>query len=381
MDDRQFLPPALARLVETRSNATDLAGELAAHLGRGRTRVTLGLGHEVDVPLLPGELSAVEATLRDRDLVVAAIRLDHEGYAVERPATNFGVYVRRQDAVWRSVPQAGELRAGPGDELGLGSTPAEAVKVRLPDGPWIARSPYRSARHHLLDEGKGQVPPTRSTPPPRLRAPSSVPGAPPVTDRRTPPTLKPRSVRQGPDRRYEPRFVLALLHWRYAMITFGGDARAVLHLEDPSLERLRAAIGRNVDSPDRGYELFVKEPTPDLWVAAPDEEPRALARGQAVRVRGGHTLGFGVFAVTLPEPVAVTPRFGPAHLPTIADVASVFELTLAELRDEGRVKSRYRELARRFHPDRTGNDPGPTSRFVELQQAFEAWKSGLPGAS
>ncbi|MCB9698935.1 MAG: DnaJ domain-containing protein [Alphaproteobacteria bacterium] len=77
----------------------------------------------------------------------------------------------------------------------------------------------------------------------------------------------------------------------------------------------------------------------------------------------------------------MTPRFGPGHLPTTADVAAVLELSVLELRDEDRVKTRYRELARRFHPDRTANDPGPTSRFVELQQAFEAWKSGLPGAS
>ncbi|MCA9494314.1 MAG: DnaJ domain-containing protein [Myxococcales bacterium] len=383
MDDRlTFLPPALARLVETQSSSNDLAAEIAAHLSSGRLRVTLGLGHEADVPLLPEELVSIEPSLRDRSMVVAAIRVDHEGYAVERPATNFGVYVRR-DTVWRSVPQAGELRGlQPGAEIGLGSTPAEAVRLTLPPGPWIATSAYRSARHRVIDEGRAAPPSTPPTAGPRLRRPTTTPHTPGGVDRqRTPPTLQPRSQRVGPDRRYEARFALALQHWRYAMITFGGDPRAVLHLEDPALSKLRAAIARNVDAPDRGYELFVKDPTPDLWLAGPGEMPRQLKRGQAIRIHGGSTIGFGIFAVTLPEPAEVTPRFGPGSPPTTADVAAVFELSVLELRDEERVKTRYRELARRFHPDRTNNDPGPTSRFVELQQAFEAWKSGLPGAS
>ncbi len=382
-----FLPPALARMVLTQSKPADLAAEITTLLRVGRRRVTLGLGPEVDVPLLPDELVRADVAVGDRSLVVAVIRVDVEGYAVERPATNFGVYVRK-DSVWRSVPQLGDVKGLPaGTELGLGSTPAEALKLTLPDGPWIVPVQARGPRHAAVAS------PTPSVPPPPKQ-----PSAPPP--RVTPPTLGPRSgwpsssaspssaervrsrfaerVRRppAPSREYEPRFAVALRHWRYAMLTFGGDPSAVLHLEDPALARLRAAIGRNLDEPDRGYDLFVKDPDPDLWIAGPGELPRPLRRGEVLRIRGaGQTLGFAHYAVTLPPPGPITPRFGPGAAPTEQDIASVFELTSAELRDEDRVKSRHRELARRFHPDRTGNDPGPTSRFVELQQAWEAWRA------
>jgi DnaJ-class molecular chaperone len=43
------------------------------------------------------------------------------------------------------------------------------------------------------------------------------------------------------------------------------------------------------------------------------------------------------------------------------------------------VKARYRDLARRFHPDRHSGDPGDTSRFLEIQTCFDAWRPRADG--
>lgn len=394
-----FLPPALAQLVETKAQSQTLERELYDLFARGRRRVTLGIGPGVDLPLLAEEMAGAGLRLTERDLVVATIKAEPEGYTIERAITNFGLYVR-QTTNWSSVGQGAEVRdLPPGTVIGLGSTPADAVKLTLPGGPWISAPHVRSARHAALHT------PAPAKTNPGFRLPEPPPGSgretpvtPPThgphapyrtnpghtgnTERRATPGGAARSVappaRLPPaltSKEYEPRMRAALLHWRYGMVTFGGDPNAVVHLPDPALAKLRAAILRNVDQPERGYELFVKEPDPDFWVQPAGEALRWLARGATVKLRGpGNVLGFGRWSLELPEPSAVTPRFGPRVSPTREAVAEVLELTSAELDDADVVKARHRELARRFHPDRTKSDPGATSRFVEIQAAFEAWK-------
>jgi hypothetical protein len=410
MDPRgTFFPPALAQLVEAKAQSQTLERELFDLFLRGRRRVTLGLGPGVDLPLLHDELAHAGLALTERDVVVATIKAEPEGYTVERAITNFGIFVQRPQN-WASLGQGAELRDLPaGTVLGLGSTPADAVKVTLPDGPWIVGRAVRSARHESL-----KAPPPRTPPDVGFRLPEPPPHAaehpvtpptqgphapyrtnpgvgsgrtnpgvatgktnpglrttPPGAERRPPPRLPPTLT----SREYEPRLRGALLHWKYGMVSFGGDPASVVYLPDPALARLRAAILRNVDQPERGYELFVKEPEPDFWVQPRGEAVTWMSRGGATKLRGpGNVIGFGKWAVELPEPTVVTPRFGPRAVPSREDVAAVMELSPADLDDPELVRARYKELARRFHPDRTKSDPGATSRFVELQVAFDAWK-------
>src|SRR5688572_16890122 len=131
------MPMVLARLIQTQ--AVDLAAEMAVLLAQGQRRITLGLGPGVDVPLLDEELHAAEVALLDRELVVATVRAEPDGYVVERGWTNFGIYVwSEREPLWQSVPWMGEVRGlRPGDKLALGSTPAEALKLVFPDSPLV----------------------------------------------------------------------------------------------------------------------------------------------------------------------------------------------------------------------------------------------------
>jgi hypothetical protein len=414
MDPRgTFLPPALAQLVETKAQGQSLERELFELFLRGRRRVTIGIGPGVDLPLLKDELDTAGLRMTDRDVVVATIRAEPEGYTVERAVTNFGIYVK-QPQNWASIGQGAEVRnLPPGTVLGLGSTPADAVKVTLPDGPWIATVHVRSARHAQLqtpqparagpdfrlpegpppgketpvtpptqgphaayrtNPGVGRTNPGVGRPPPRTLTPGEPPRrSTPAGAERT--ALPPKQPPALLSREYEARFRDALLHWKYSLVTFGGDPTSVLHLPDPALAKLRAAILRNLEQPDRGYEIFVKDADPDFWVQPRGEPVTWMQRGGAAKLRGaGNRLGFGRWVVELPEPTAVTARFGPRSTPSREDVAAVLELTPEQLEDGELVKARHRELVRRFHPDRTKSDPGATSRFVEIQQAFDAWK-------
>ncbi|MEQ1507816.1 MAG: DnaJ domain-containing protein, partial [Myxococcota bacterium] len=185
---------------------------------------------------------------------------------------------------------------------------------------------------------------------------------------------RPAPLRVDSDR-FQARFDVALRFWRYAMLTIGGDDKSVIGLDDPELAPLRAAIARNLDQPDRGYELFVKDPTPELWVQPAGAGAQLLSRGQVVKLRGpGNRIGFWGYVVQLPEPAAPIPRFGPRHVPTPYEIADVLGVREHELSDLDAVKSAYRELVRRFHPDRHDGDPGHLSRFLEIQTCFDAWK-------
>lgn len=396
MEEPTHLPIAIARLLQTQ--AVDLGAEINELLRAGKRRITIGLGPGVDVPLLDEELHAAEVAMIDRELIVAALRAEPDGYVVERGWSNFGVYVFTElEPLWVSVPWMGEVRGlRPGDKMALGSTPAEALRFVLPDSPMVPpRIAHRTARQRAAERPEPPAPPPppqdlRSAPPPTPRQVRPDPRPP---DRRTPvppvrtATPRPasrvagpaiarpaaRSWSGGPRDRYQDPFDSALRHWRYEMVTFGSDERSVIEVDDPELAGLKAAILRKPDQPDRGYELFVKDPSGDLWVQPAGEPPRPLKKGDVVKLRGaGNRLGFGPYHVVLAEPVVVGPRFGPRDTPTPRQIAVVLGLPEHALADADRVRARYRELVRRFHPDRNDGDPGHLSRFLEIQACFDA---------
>lgn len=387
---RTFLPVAIARLVQQQGrNEVDIEAELSALLESGHRRITIGLGLGVDIPLLDQELHAAEIAELDRDLVVTAVRAEPDGYVIERGWSNFGLYVwSDSEPVWRSVPWMGLVRAlRPGDKVALGSTPAEAIQFQLPESTLVPPRMHR--RSQRVEQASEQRRNREHTPPaeptlvtPRGATPSHSPtpvGASVRSDPRANRTPGPLPRRPAPLRvdsdRFQARFDIAIKYWRYVMITFGGDAGSIVVLDDPELGSLRAAIGRNLEQPDRGYELFVKDPTPDLWVQPAGAAARVLARAEVVKLRGpGNRIGFAGYVVSLPDPAAPVPRFGPRQVPTVAEMADVFGLSAHQMTDADLVKSRYRELALRFHPDRSDGDPGHLSRFLEIQASFSAWK-------
>src|SRR5687767_5298422 len=131
---RTYMPIAIARLVQQQGqNEVDIEAELRSLLEAGHRRITIGLGEGVDIPLLDQELHAAEIAELDRDLVVAAVRAEPDGYVIERGYSNFGLYVwSDQDPIWHSVPWMGVVRAlRPGDKVALGSAPAEAIQFLL----------------------------------------------------------------------------------------------------------------------------------------------------------------------------------------------------------------------------------------------------------
>jgi hypothetical protein len=375
MKETRALPVAIARLVQNQTHV-DIEGELRALLEEGNRRVSIGIGPTVDIPLLDEELHAAEIAEMDRELVVCTVMAEPDGYVVERGWSNFGLYTwSDKDPIWNSVPWMGLVRSlRPGDKVAMGSTPAEALQFVLPESPLVPpRVHRRSLRKEQASKPKPKDPePDRRT----LRAtprPGQTPGpAAPRTPGGSSP--RPAPLRVDADR-YQARFDVAIRHWRYAMITIGADPASVVVLDDPDLSTLRAAIGRNLEQPDRGYELFVKDPTPELWVQPANGAAKLLARGDVIKLRGsGSRIGFAGYVVNLPDPAMPSPRFGPRQVPTGAEIAGVLGLDEVDLDEADRVKAAYRDLARRFHPDRHDGEPGHVSRFLELQVCFNAWK-------
>ncbi|MBX2799755.1 MAG: J domain-containing protein [Myxococcales bacterium] len=361
------LPIHIARLVQSSASSIDLGAELRSLLADGRRRVTVGLGPGVDLPLLDEELYSADVGVVDRELVVAAIRAEPDGYVVERGWSNFGVYVWQEaEPLWQSVPYMGFVRGlRPGDQLALGSTPADALKLQLPESPIVA-PPVARRTHRQTAAARQRV--TRPTTPP---APPPVAAPPPPT-----PTAPPSPSGPVDRARYQHAFDVALMHWQYAMVTIGTDPESVIVIDDPALEGLRAAIGRNLEQPERGYDLFVKDPGPRFWVRPAGEEVRALAKGDIVRLKGpGNLLGFQGYMVELPPPAVPTPRFSATEPPEDAEIADVMGVPLDRLNDRTLIKARYRALARRFHPDRHGGEPGHLSRFLELTACFDTWSA------
>lgn len=380
------LPARLTHLMQS-TQTVDLAQEVRTLLTEGRQRLTLGLGPGVDIPLLDEELYAADVELIDRQLVVAVIRAEPDGYVVERGWSNFGVYVfTANEPLWTSVPHMGYVRGlRPGDQVALGSTPAEAIRFALPESalvpPPVALRTSRQRRAAAQRRSRPEAPPPGS-PPPGSPPPRTIRQTPPAPPEAQPPqaAAPPPPAQSAAQRdRFQDPFEIALLHWRYAMNSFGTDPGSVIVLDDPALGSLRAALGRNLEQPDRGYDLFVKDPGPGLWVQPRGEEASALQRGSVVRLKGpGNRLHFGGYVVELPPPAVPVSRFGPHEIPSPASIQSVLGLPPGAIDDPAQVKAAYRALIRRFHPDRHDGDPGHLSRFLEIKACFEAWKREHP---
>lgn len=377
MSEPRALPMTLARLVQDQTHV-DVEGELRALLEEGQRRVTIGIGPTVDIPLLDEELHAAEIAELDRELVVAAVRAEPDGYVIERGWSNFGLYTwSDQEPIWQSVPWMGVVRGlRPGDKVAMGSTPAESLRFTLPESSLVPpRMHRRSARQDQAGQerrGRESADKRRTLVTPRGAAHAATPWGTPATPSGG--ARRPAPARVDSDR-FQARFDVAIRHWRYPMVTFGTDRSSVVVLDDPELAGLRAAITRDLEHPERGYELFVKDPTPEMWVQPAGGAARLLARGDMIKLRGGgNRLGFHGYVVQLPEPAGPIPRFGPRQVPTDAEIASVLGVRPQDLGDADEVKAAYRELARRFHPDRHDGDPGHLSRFLEIQVCFDAWK-------
>src|SRR5690242_1254832 len=118
MPEPTAMPIAVARLVQTRKDL-DIRSEISALLETGLRRITIGIGPGVDVPLLDEELHAAEIAELDREVVIAAVRAESDGFVIERGWTNFGLYVWTEiDPLWTSVPWMGTARGlRPGDKV------------------------------------------------------------------------------------------------------------------------------------------------------------------------------------------------------------------------------------------------------------------------
>lgn len=375
MDDRRtVLPIAVARLVQAQKNL-DIEGELRTLLDNGRRHVTIGLGPDVDIPLLDEELHAAQIAEIDRQILVLSIHIEPDGYMLERGWSNFGLFVWTElDPAWMSLPAQGIIRGlRPGDKIAMGSVPADALQFKLPE--CLAVAPRTHRRSSRLEAADAQRRAREAAATPIPQPARRTPGGRVTPDlARTPGfASRPAPLRVDSDR-YQRRFDVALKFWRYAMVSFGGDESSVVVLDDPELGTLRAALGRNLEFPERGYELFVKDPSPELWVQPQGQGAKLLSRGDFVKLKGGgNRIGFAGYVVHLPDPAAPIARFA-LQPPTMSEIAEVLGLELSELADPDAVKAAHRELVRRFHPDRHGGDPGHLSRFHEVQTCFDAWR-------
>ncbi len=144
-------------------------------------------------------------------------------------------------------------------------------------------------------------------------------------------------------------------------------------VNEPMLANLCAAIGRHLDQPDYGYDLIVKVPVPNMWVAPAGQGSRPLVPGSIVRLRGaGNRFGFGRYVVELPPPMVPLARFTTGPPPDRADIAEVLGLSYNQLADPSITRSRYLNLVDRFSPDLNESELGHLSRLREVQACWDA---------
>ncbi len=304
-----------------RSFRADLEGEIARLLRAGKSPIDIGLGPKVDVALLTDDLLAAHVDFVDRRIVIARVRRTARGYVIARES-NFGVFWRTgKETDWVAIRPYSHIEGLlAGDTVGLGSCPADAIAFVLP----------------------------------------ALVGDAPATE-------------DGGDWRAAGQLQIAVAHWRYADLTLGASDRAVVRLTEPSLARAAVMLSRDLDRPEAGFQLRVLHPGPGTALAAPGELDfvRLDAASQRRIPEGGYRLRIGGHVLPIPAPVAPTPRFSSRTKPSIAEILEVFDLGPHDLEDAAIVKARYRELVRRFHPDRHTN-PGHTSRFLEVQACWSA---------
>ena len=379
------LPARLARLVQ-RSNAEDLTREIEGLLASGRRQLTVGLGPGVDVPLLDRQLYAAEIESLGRQLVVATLRTEPDGFLVERGWSNFGVYTwAESDPGWNSVPYSGLIRGlRPGDRIALGSTPADSLTFMLPRAPGVPDPSGRSralppmAPSHL----RGEQPPgeldqslSHSSPPSLSRGTRTSSAR---SHRRAP--AAPRQLLPAQRTRFQSIFDHAIRHWRYEIMTFGTRNDNVIVTDDPELDGLRVALRRSLTNPERGYELFVRDSGPELWVKARGAAVRYLYEGDSAKLTGlGHRIGFYGYVVELPAPAAPVPKFTPSRPPTVEEISVTLDIPEDRLHEHKLVRARYAAYSLVFQPDSGRRpDPGHESRLLELKVCFQTWEELFP---
>lgn len=322
----------LHALVQT--HRADVSAGILRTLEAGAEEAVVGLGRTVDVPLLPDDLTAADVLITERDLRVVAVRWTEKGWMLVREDSNFGVFWARKDSGehWGSVKRRNFVEGlEPGDWLGLGSCPGDAVKCRLP----------------LPPEGV-QFAPASS----RLEAWA-----------------------------LDASLETAVLHWRYTELLLAADEDALVQLPE-RVGSTRLSLVRDLDRPSAGWTLTVLDAGPGVSYREPLGRRHALERDQSLTLTGqGHRLGLaGGLELTVPRCVAPTPRFDRRNPPSRQDIREVLGLGIRDLDDPGAVRSGWKQAARRFHPDRHDNAPGPTSRFVEAKACWESYQRLGPGS-
>jgi hypothetical protein len=330
--DGAFLPQAMHGLV--RVHRADVAGGILRALGAGREECTVGIGPRMDVSLLPDDLLAADVTLVRHDLLVLSVRWTAEGWMLVRDTSNFGVFwaTKNEPSDWNSVRRCSAVQGlAPGDLLGLGSCPGDSIVCRLPAPPsGVAHSPL-----------------------PDVLALWAL----------------------------EERLRVAVSHWRYTTLRLEAGADAEVPL--PSVcGGARVTLTRDLDSPTAGWTLAVDEVGDGLAWSNLEGGRRELHPGDQHQLVGiGHLLHFArTVALGVPPCLAPTARFDQRNSTSRADIREVLGLGPHDLDDPARVKAAWNDAARRFHPDKVGNEPGPTSRFVEARACYEAYRRLRPGA-
>jgi len=177
--------------------------------------------------------------------------------------------------------------------------------------------------------------------------------------------------------RYQAQFHAALLHWRYDEITFGSEADRIIRMADTELEGLRGAIARHPDDPSAGYRLTVENHAVAVhYCRRGSDQFQTAVPGEVVKLDGhGNRIRFGEdHHIELSAPKVVAPRFTGRYLPSEEDIVAVLGLHPDNMRDPHLVKVRYRELIRRLHPDRVGENDGHRSRFLEVQACWQVYE-------
>lgn len=323
------VPMTLTQLV--RVTRVDLALKLKERIEQGFLSNSIGIGAFADITLLDDDLTAAAVTVVDRQVEILIVTMaPGRGWEIARGDANFGVYYDGEYGYTQLARRSQIEGLVPGDRVGLGSCPADALWFTLPELKGM-RIPPRAKR---APKGHHQI-------------------------------------------AYQGTLRAALLHWRYREVTVGSAENAVVRVTDPSLDGLAFSLHRDPDDPAKGVRLEVISPRVPVFACKGGYgrfEP--VPAGEALTLHGvGNRIRFGADQqVELPPPAVVVGRFDGRELPTTPDILAVLGIDAVDLRESAVVKHRYRALVRALHPDRNPGDEGHASRFLEVQACWKAYQ-------
>ena len=323
------LPMTLHQLVQV--SRVDVGQRLKERIESGYLANTIGIGEHADITLLDDDLLAAAVTTVDRNVEIVTVTLHPgQGWSAARGDANFGVYHDSEFGFTQLHRRSQIDDLVPGDRIGMGSCPADALWFQLP-------------------EIRG------------IRIPQRV--------RRSPAGQRKLT--------YQATLRAALLHWNYDVITLGSDEACVVRVRDPDLAGLSIQLSRTLEDPSRGLTLEVTgRRIPVLRSVRGSDRFEPVEPGESVVLHGGENrLRFGTDQqVHLPAPCTPIGRFDGRISPTTPDIIAVLGLDSTDLQDSGVVKHRYRELVRVLHPDRNPDNEGHKSRFLEVQACWKVYR-------